>query len=455
LGVTTPTGLAEGTAGPGSVLALSCCVAAAAGRWRLRIGGRKWPVVTLICLMVLGTVLFLAQDPRTLHVESRLAVEDPAFPDYIASIVDTPVTRGDAYDVLQNGDQIYAAMLDAIAKAQRRIVFESYNYKAGEIGERFTVALMDAARRGVVVRLVLDSFGATPAPPRIRERMAEAGVRLAWFNPFGIWTVESTNNRTHRKVLVVDGEVGFTGGAGVADHWLGDAQGKDHWRDTQFKVNGPAVRLLEASFFENWVEAGGRDAPELDLGEPPGPGHSRSLVIWSNPIGGVSNVKLLFLYSIAGARRTIDIQSPYFIPDGSAQRAIADARRRGVEVRVLTDGDVTDVKSVKHASRNQYQPLLDAGVQIFEFQPTMMHTKVMVIDGQWSVFGSGNFDNRSLELNDEITVAVADADLGRRLVEAFEKDLTRSKQWRVEDWRRRPWHWKAREKFWGLFGEVF
>jgi cardiolipin synthase len=424
---------------------------------RSRLRGRKWPIVVVICLTVVAVLLFIAQDPRTLHVVSRFAVTDPSFPDYIATLVNTEVTRGDRYEVLQNGDEIYPAMLDAIRGASRRVEFETYNYNEGEAGETFTSALAEAARRGAAVRVVLDSFGASSPPKDVKGRLSEAGAQLVWFNPLRIWSVENTNYRTHRKLLVVDGDVGFTGGAGVADHWLGHAQGPDHWRDTQFRVTGPAVRLLEGAFFENWVEAGGRDAPELDLAEQvgPGPGRARSVVIWSNPLGGVSNVKLLYLYSIGAARRSIDIQSPYFIPDASARAALLDARRRGVAVRVLTDGEVTDAKSVKHASRDTYDELLAAGVQIFEYTPTMMHAKIMIIDGQWNVFGSGNFDNRSLELNDEITVAVADPELGQRLSADYDADLTRSKTWTLAEWRARPWHWKLRERFWGLFGEVF
>ena len=411
--------------------------------------------MVVICLAFVGILLFIAQDPRTLHVESRIAVDDPVFPDYIATLVNTPVTRGDAYSVLQNGDAFFPPMLAAMAKARRSIAFETYSFKFDEIGERFAQAWIDAARRGVVVRVILDAFGADDPPAGMRERLEEAGVQVHWFNKVGIWTVESTNHRTHRKVLIIDGEIAFTGGAGVAEQWQGQARNEDEWRDTNFSVNGPAVRLLEACFFENWMEVGGKGAPELDLAERPGPGQARSVVIWSNPIGGVSNVKMLFLYSIASARRTIDIQSPYFIPDASARKALQEARQRGVRLRVLTDGDITDAKSVKHASRDTYRKLLDDGIQIFEFEPTMMHSKVMVIDGQWSVFGSGNFDNRSLELNDEITVAVYDQALAGQLVQAFEADMRRSKEWRLDEWNRRPWHWKVRERFWGLFGEVF
>ena len=215
------------------------------------------------------------------------------------------------------------------------------------------------------------------------------------------------------------------------------------------------MRLLEACFFENWLEAGGDDSPAFDKQAPPASGGARSVVIWSNPTDGVSNVKQLYLYSIAAARRSIDIQSPYFIPDASGLAAIKDARARGVRVRILSDGDITDAKSVKFGSRNTYQRLLDAGVEIYEYAPTMMHAKIMIIDGTWSVFGSGNFDNRSLELNDEITVAAFDGSLGRRLVDAFDTDTRQSRQWTVADWPKRPWHWKLREMWWGIFGEVF
>jgi cardiolipin synthase len=416
---------------------------------------RKWPIVVVICVAIVGVLLYLAQDPQTLRIQSRLASTDPEFSDYVAALVNAPITRGDAYEVLENGDEIYPAMLAAIHQAKRRVALETYNFNEGEIGSVFTDALVNAARRGVLVRVVLDAFGASVPPPDLTDRLTEAGAHVVWFNPLRPWTIESTNFRTHRKLLVVDGEVAFTGGAGIADHWLGDADDEDHWRDTQFRITGPAVRLFEAAFFENWVEAGGQDAPELVLDEPQAAGEAQSVIIWSNPTGGVSNVKLLFLYSIAAARRTLEIQSPYFIPDASARSALVTASRRGVTVRILTDSERTDAMPVKHASRDSYQELLDAGIQIYEFTPTMMHAKAMVVDGTWSVFGSGNFDNRSLELNDEITVAVADAHLAGRVRAAFEHDTRRTRLWKPQEWRERPWHWKVRERFWGIFGEVF
>jgi cardiolipin synthase len=407
--------------------------------------------------MVVAAALLLAQDPRTIHVRSAYAIGAPEFPGYVASLVNAPLLRGSHYKVLTNGDEIYAAMIEAIARARVRIEFETYNFLDGTAATRVAEALGAAARRGVDVRVIVDTVGATPPPDVLRNDLIEAGVRLVWFNPVGMWTVEATNNRTHRKLLIVDGTTGFTGGAGVADHWLGDARNEREWRDTQFEITGPVVQALEACFYENWVEAGGTDAPPIGPSPPsaPVPGEDISIAVWSNPTVGVSNVKLLYLYSVDAARQTIDIQSPYFVLDSSVRRALARARERGVKIRVLTDGEHTDTKSVKHASRNEYADLIAAGDRIFEYQPTMMHTKAMVVDRRWSIFGSANFDNRSLELNDEITIAADDPGLAATLSAAFEADLERSKEWTADEWARRPWHWKARERFWGLFGEVF
>jgi cardiolipin synthase len=425
--------------------------------FRDRFRGRKWPVVVLIVVLVVGAMLLLAQDPRTLHVRSRYAVGAPEFPAYVATLVNAPLLRGGGFRMLVNGDEIYPAMLDAIDRAAQRIEFETYNFLEGEAASRFARALAAAARRGVEVRVIVDTVGASPPPDALRQELTDAGVRVMWFNPVGMWTVEATNNRTHRKLLIVDGITGFTGGAGVADHWLGNARNENEWRDTHFEITGPVVGALQACFYENWIEAGGDDAPPLEPAAPapPAAGEDISLVIWSNPTVGVSNVKLLYLYSIDGARRTIDIQSPYVVLDSSVRLALAGARARGVRIRVLTDSEQTDAMSVKHASRHEYRELLEAGDRVFEYQPTMMHAKAMIVDGQWSIFGSANFDNRSLELNDEVTVATDDRALAEALTASFERDLSRAREWRADEWRRRPWHWKVREQFWGLFGEVF
>lgn len=415
---------------------------------------RRWPWVVLGCIAIVAALLVIAQDQETIRVRSPLGVADPKFVDYVASLVGVPVTDGDAYEMLENGDAIFPAMLDAIDKAQRRISFESFIYAGGDIADRFTSALMNAARRGVRVRLIFDSIGSMDMPHATTTQLTAAGVHIVWFNPLVSWSIQEVNYRTHRKVLVVDGAVAFTGGVGVADHWRGNARSPAEWRDTQFRVTGPAVRAIEASFYENWLESGGREAPTLDMPQPPRATAARSLVVWSNPMSGVSNVKLLYLISIAGARHSIDIQSPYFVLDSSTLDALTVARQRGVRVRILTDGDKTDTRSVKAASRSAYDDLLAARYEIYEYQPTMMHVKAVVVDRRWSLIGSANFDNRSFELNDEITIAVDDTTLAEALTGAFERDLTPSHRLTLDEWRQRSLFQRAFELFWGLFGEV-
>ena len=415
---------------------------------------RKLLTAVVIAVGAVAVLLFLAQDKSTLLIRSALRVGDPRFISYLATEINAPVSRGNQYTVLQNGDEIFPPMLDAIGKARQRVEFESYIF-SGTLADRFSDALIAAAERGVEVRIVLDAFGVPISPAKLRDRLEQSGVHLVWFNGLGTWTIDKANFRTHRKLLVVDGSVAFTGGAGVADKWLGHAESKDHWRDTQFRVTGPAVATLEAAFFENWSEAGGDPAPFFDPPQSAKGGDSPSISVWSNASEGTNDVKLMFLFAIAGAQRTIDIQSPYFLPDASFRRSLAEARQRGVRIRVLTDGDITDTTSVKSASRAQYDALLAAGDQIFEFQPTMMHSKVMVIDGLLSLVGTANFDNRSFELNDEVAIAVSDSELAARLTNAFEHDLVRSKALTLDQWRHRPVTSKLAEAFWSPFSEIF
>jgi cardiolipin synthase len=419
---------------------------------------RRVPVVLKILLVVIVVVvlaLLLAQDQETLHIRSSVAAEDPVFPDYVASLTGSGITRGDEYQILVNGVQIFPALLDAVRQARRRINFETYIYDSGKVAEEFTTALTDAARRGVDVRVIVDAVGASAMERRHVERLQGAGVQIGTFNPLKWHSIEEINYRTHRKILVVDGDVAFTGGAGVADHWLGDADAPEHWRDTHLRVTGPAVTMLEAGFYENWAETGHSSDARLDLRPPPPETRARSIVAWSSPSGGGNRVKLLYLLSLAGARRTLDLQSPYVVLDESTRWSLTEARRRGVRVRLLVEGDLTDAMPVKYASRADYDALLAAGMEIYEFQPTMMHVKALVVDGVWSIVGSTNFDNRSLELNDEINVAVADRDLAGRLTDDFDADLRRSRRLTLETWRQRSATDKAREKFWGLFGELF
>ncbi|MCA1587057.1 MAG: phospholipase D-like domain-containing protein [Acidobacteria bacterium] len=350
--------------------------------------------------VVLAAALLIAQDQEILDVRSPVAARDGAFVDYVASLLGAPISDGDRYEALENGDQVFPAMLAAIDQASQRISFESFIFSDGAVADRFTDALGRAAARGVTVRLVLDAYGSSDLSEAHTRRLADAGAQIVWFNLLRPWTIEATNYRTHRKVLAIDGTVAFVGGVGVRDHWLGDARTPEEWRDTQFRVTGRAVRALEASFYENWIEAGGLSAPALDAEPPTRADDARSIVVWSNPTAGASNIKLLYMLV--------------------------------------------------------YQELLDAGYEIHEFAPAMMHVKALVVDGTWSIIGSANFDNRSLELNDELAVAVADARLGARLTAAFEADLRRCSRLDAATWRdQRSLLGKALEAFWSYFGELF
>ena len=411
--------------------------------------------ILLVVVIAVGLALLFAQDQETLHIKSGVAADDPVFPDYVAALTGSGITRGDEYRILVNGVEIFPELLDAIRQARRRINFETYIYDTGTVAEEFTTALAAAAARGVEVRLIVDAVGGSAMKREHVERLQRAGVQIGTYNPVKWYSIEEINYRTHRKILVVDGDVAFTGGAGVADHWLGDADSPEHWRDTHLRVTGPAVTLLEAGFYENWAETGHTSDARLDLRPAPPETRARSIVAWSSPSGGSNRVKLLYLLSLAGARRTLDLQSPYVVLDESTRWSLTEARRRGVRVRLLVEGDLTDAKPVKYASRADYDALLAAGIEIYEFQPTMMHVKALIVDGVWSIVGSTNFDNRSLELNDEINVAIADADLALRLTEDFEVDLRRSRRLTLDAWRDRSATEKAREKFWGLFGELF
>jgi cardiolipin synthase len=409
----------------------------------------------LIALAIVAAGLIVAQDQETLRVRTSLAAGDPRFPGYLARLLGHRLTEGDAVIVHTNGEAAFPAMLRAIAGARHRVVFETYIFDAGSVGEQFTAAFADAARRGVDVRVVLDAVGAKTADPGHLEHLEAAGCRIGWFNRVAGYSLEEANYRTHRKALVVDGDTAFVGGIGIADHWAADSDEYARWRDTQIEFRGPIALDVEAAFNENWIETGGVVEPDLLPHDAPPAGRARSIAVWSSPEGGTNALKLLYLMSLAAARRTVDIQSPYFITDESTDWSLADARRRGVRIRLLVEGDITDAKPVKFASRASYERLLAQGVEIYEYQPTMMHVKAVMIDGVLSIVGSANFDNRSFELNDELNVAVFDEGVAARLTKDFEHDLTKSRQLDLDAWRARPLHIRARDRMWSYFGEVF
>ena len=415
---------------------------------------RNIALTIALVVIVIAIGLAIAQDQETLRVQTPLAAGDPRFPDYLSTLLGDPRTTGDAYIVHTNGDKAMPAMLSAIAAARHRIAFETYIFDVGEAGELFTAAFEAAARRGVQCQMVLDSVGASTLDEAHAARLEKAGCKIGWFNQVSSWSFEEANYRTHRKALVVDGDIAFIGGIGIADQWLRSTEEEPQWRDTHFEIRGPAAINIEAAFHENWIETGGVVEPDLLLHSPPS-GKAQSVVVWSSPEGGANELKLLYLLAIAAARKTLDIQSPYLITDESTQWSLREARKRGVRVRLLTEGDITDAKPVKFAGRADYGMLMEQGIAVYEYQPAMMHTKAVVVDGVMSIVGSANFDNRSLELNDELNAAVFDPAVAARIAADFEQDLRRARKLELEEWRSRPFHIRGREKMWSFFGEVF
>jgi cardiolipin synthase len=409
----------------------------------------------LIGLIVLAVGLLIAQDQETLRIRSPLSTEDPRFPAYLANLLGHRLTSNDSYVVRTNGEQAFPAMLAAIEHAKKRVALETYIYEAGDVGTQFTDALEAAGRRGVRVHIVLDSLGSKKMSDEDEKRLEAAGAKIKWVNPIVSFQIEEANYRTHRKALIVDGDVAFVGGMGIADQWLHDAKDFPTWRDTMVEMHGPVVTDVEAAFNQNWIVVAGVVEPEVEPNIAPATGTAKSIVVWSAPQTGANELKLLYLLALGAARQSIDIESPYLITDESSKWSIQEARSRGVRVRLLAEGDKTDAKAVKYAGRGDYEQLLEQGVEIAEYQPTMLHTKAMVVDGILSIVGSANFDNRSLELNDELNVAVFDRALAARLLQDFEGDLSRSKKLDLESWRRRSPFERGRDWLWSYFGEVF
>jgi cardiolipin synthase A/B len=349
------------------------------------------------------------------------------------------IETGNRIQALHNGDEIFPAMLDAIGAARRSISFETYIYWSGRIGAQFAEALAARARAGVAVHLLIDWVGSQRMDPDHLALMRKAGVDLRRFRPLRWYTLHRLNHRTHRKLLVVDGRIGFTGGVGIADVWLGQAQDPAHWRDSHYRVDGPVVGQMQQVFLDNWRKL----SDEPLLGDAYFPrlqpvGTSAAQIFSSSPADGRKDMHLMFLLAIAAARRSIQLSSAYFIPDAETRGALIAALQRGVRVQVITPGPNMDAETVRRASRALWGDLLQAGVEIHEFQPTMYHCKMMIVDQELVSVGSTNFDPRSFELNDEASLNVYDPAFAREQTRVFENDLARSRRISLRDWERRP-----------------
>ena len=390
------------------------------------------------------------------HIEPQYGVADAQFEQTMGNLLGPPIVGGNAVTTLVNGDQIFPAMLEAIRGAEQTVNFETFVYWSGEIGDAFTDALCERARAGVKVHVIIDYIGASRIDKRFLRRMKDAGVRLHLYHALKFYDITSAhrvNYRTHRKLLIVDGRVGFTGGVGIGDEWRGDAQSPAHWRDTHYRIEGPAVAQLQAAFIDNWMETTGgvlhgeEFFPQL---EPAGALPAQ--VFKSSSEGGSDSMQLMYLLSIAAAKRHVRLASAYFVPDRRAINALVDARRRGVAVQIIVPGKLIDEKIVRRASRASWGALLKAGVEIWEYQPTMFHCKQMIVDDRWVSVGSSNFDNRSFRLNDEANLNVLDATFAAEQIALFEEDLSRSKRVTYAQWKSRPWHVKLMEGMASLLG---
>jgi len=379
-----------------------------------------------------------AEFPPQYGLDHHLTVGSREFIDTMAGAAGIPFVGGNSLTLLNNGDRFYPAMLEAIESAEHSITIEAYIYWAGDIGLQFARALAAAATRGVHVKILLDAVGSSSVGNEIMGILKKSGCHVAWYNPIRFTGLRRINNRTHRKSLVVDGGIGFTGGAGIADHWTGDAHDDTHWRDLQIRVAGPAVRPLQTGFAQNWLEAtselltGPHYYPEL---EPAGDLHLQTIM--SSPETGASTVRVMYCLAISAARTSIDIANPYFVPDHVSIDLFRDAVKRGVRVRVMVAGISNDTWLARLNSLRLYGALLDAGVELYEYNRTMMHHKIMVVDGLWSTVGTANFDNRSFSHNEESNVCLCDDHFAHELTDTFEKDALVCEPVTKERWRKR------------------
>jgi cardiolipin synthase len=381
-------------------------------------------------------------------VEHLYPVRDPQFRRSMEALLGPSLVGGNRTQTLLNGDQIFPAMLAAIQGAKKTVHFETYIYWKGQAGSQFAEALAARARAGVKVRVILDWQGSRKIGREADRLMRDTGVEIVRYHPLGWYDPRRVNNRTHRKLLIIDGKTGFIGGVGIADVWLGNAESPDHWRDTHYRVEGPVVAQLQASFMDNWMKTRG-EVLHGDAVLPPltAMGGERAQAFRSSPGLGSPVMRSMYLLSLAAASRSILIESPYFVPDDLFTRELVAARQRGVQVQILVPGPHIDAKVTRRASRSRWRKLLEAGVEFYEYQPTMIHCKLLIVDDLWTSVGSSNLDNRSLRLNDEANLNVLDRGFAARQRAIFEQDKARSKRVSLEEWKHRSLYEKVTTPF--------
>lgn len=394
--------------------------------------------------MALVALVLLNVWPQEKQLKGRIehvsAVDSAQFRREVGTLLGASVTEGNKVQDFQNGEQIFPAMLDAIKGARHSINLETYIYWSGEVSRQFVAALTERAQAGVKVHVLADWAGSIRMKQEVVDRLRQGGVQFDYFHPLHWYSLNRINNRTHRKLLVVDGTVAFNGGVGIADEWDGDGTQPDHWRDMQFRVEGPAAAQMQAIFADNWLTTTGQALLGTDYYPPvPRDGEIAMQAFASSPGGGSINMQLLYLMAINGARSSIDLEAAYFVPDAMTLTALIDALHRGVRVRLVVPGPYVDSKIVRNASQQSWGPLLQAGARIYRYQPSLFHNKLMVVDRYLTIAGSANFDNRSFKLNDESNINIHDRDFAEHMTGVIESDLARSREVTLQQWQQRPW----------------
>ncbi len=418
-----------------------------------RVGSAAIASVVTAFVVVIAVNVTSGEHKTSKRVSPPFDVADPQFARSMGTLFGPPLVAGNHVTPLYNGHQIFAAMLEDIHRAKKTVTFETYIYWSGDVGRRFTEALVDRARAGVKVHLIIDAVGSGKMDAAQLEAMRTAGAEVEKYQPIHWYSLDRINNRTHRKLLIVDGRIGFTGGVGIADKWDGDAEDPDHWRDTHFRVVGPVVAQMQATFVEHWLATRG-DLLEGQDYFPPlrAEGATAAQMVRSSFDDGTESIRLMYLLSIASAHRSVLIENSYFVPDELSVETLVEARARGVDVELVVPGAQIDSEVTRAASRRRWGPLLDAGVSIYEFQPTMFHCKVMVVDDLWVSVGSTNFDSRSFRLNAEANLNAVDADLAHEERQAFERDRDRARLVTADEWHHRPRLDRIGDWFAGLLG---
>ncbi|NQS70958.1 MAG: cardiolipin synthase [Desulfobulbaceae bacterium] len=410
-----------------------------------------WTIVITALLSILLTFIgmnFALPEKKLQHKLSRLyGMSDPQFSREMGVMLGPAVTTGNRIESLNNGDEIFPAMLEAIHTAQKTITFETYIYWTGEIGRQFAEALAERAQAGVRVQVLLDWVGSLKMDDDLLDLIEKNGVHVYRYRPLRWYHLNRLNNRTHRKLLVVDGKIAFTGGVGIADQWLGNAENEDYWRDIHFRMEGPVVSQVQAAFNDNWIKATG----EVLHGENFFPaqeeqGETSAHMFISSPAGGSENMQLMYMLAITAAEKSIDLQAVYFVPDELITKALLAAVERGVHVRIMVPGKHIDQQMVRFVSKALWGDFLKKGVEIYIFEPTMMHNKMLIIDQRMVSVGSTNFDMRSFHLNDEASLNIYDTDFAKATTRIFEQDIDRCRHYDYAMWHKRPFRQKVLEK---------